>query len=499
MKKTSALRAGLASLGRKFAPSLISRALKEVFSGRGSSPVRAPRSRQAQAFLLEALEPRLLLSAAPIDYTLAATTNLTLSAVDATHVQLSGGSYTSASTDLSASSGALDIFRGSVAADLAADTIHLDLNSLQQLTTGLSVNFTGGLQSLLYQDLVQLDGAGTFGFDVKVQSDSAIKVSATASLDASGHDITLQASEKNSVLGVDGYNLAADATHASVIVLGDLSGANISLKADSTIDTQTKSADVAGLAKLAFILGFSTADVEVGGSSVSHITATSKLDLAATSTVKIVADMTADGGKPANNTDAAVATVGITTNTHARITGNVVVDTTGALLNVSAKSSSTGIAIGDGTSGGAGATVGATVITGETVAAVNDHARITDASGVSITADRLNDATAVAKSTTKGSTDGDSSQESKKQLSKNDAQTGGGNSVSFAGAVAVSTVVSHSSAYLDTAGSVQSSGSLAVISTSATNSQARADGSATVADHDSNAANNTNVGIAVGI
>jgi len=91
--------------------------LKEVFSGRGSSPVRAPRPRQAQAFLLEALEPRLLLSAAPIDYTVAATTNLTLSAVDATHVQLSGGSYTSPSTDLSASSGALDIFRGSVAAD----------------------------------------------------------------------------------------------------------------------------------------------------------------------------------------------------------------------------------------------------------------------------------------------------------------------------------------------------------------------------------------------
>src|SRR6266480_3349675 len=265
----------------------------------------------------------------------------------------------------------------------------------------------------------------------------------------------------------------------------------------STIDTTTSSLDVGSVAKLAFILGFSTADVEVGGSS--HVTATSKLDMQATSTVKIVADMTADSGKADNNTDAAVATIGITTNTYARITGNAVVNTTGALLNVSAKSSSTGIAIGDGTSGGAGATVGAAVITGETVAAVNDHAQITDASGVSITADRLNDATAVAKSTTKGSTDGDSSQESKKQLSGNDAQTGGGNSVSFAGAVAVSTVVSHSSAYLDTAGSVQSSGSLAVISTSATNSQARADGSATVADHDSNAANNTNVGIAVGI
>src|SRR5438552_8931441 len=244
VKRTSALRAGLASLRRKFAPSLISRALKEVFSGRGSSPVRAPRPRQAQAFLLEALEPRLLLSAAPIDYTLATTTNLTLSAVDATHVQLSGGSYTSASTDLSASSGALDIFRGSLAADLAADTIHLDLNSLQQLTTGLSVNFTGGLQSLLFQDHVQLDGAGTFGFDVKVQSDSAIKVSAGASLAAGTHDITLQASEKNSVLGVSGHNFAADATHATVTVLGDLSGANVSLEADSTIDTTTSSLDV---------------------------------------------------------------------------------------------------------------------------------------------------------------------------------------------------------------------------------------------------------------
>jgi len=377
MKKQSAVRTRFDSLRKSFAPTLISRALRQIFSGRGSSQAEArlPRERRHQAFALEALEPRLLLSAATIDYTAAGlTTSLTLAAVDNTHVQLSGDGYTSTSTDLSLSAGALDLSR-SFGADAAGDTIHLDLASLKTLTTGLSVNFTGGLQSVLSHDLVELDNHGAFGFDVAVKSDSAIQVDGGAVLDATGHDITLQASEKNSVLGVDGYNLAADATHALVTVLGDLSGANISLKADSTIDTTTKSIDVFGAAKLAFILGFSTADVEVAGSS--HITATSKLDLQANSTVKIVADMTADTGKSNNNTDAAVATVGITTNTYARITGNAHVDTTGALLNVSAKSSSTGISIGDGTSGGAGATAGVAVITGETVASVQGNAEVT--------------------------------------------------------------------------------------------------------------------------
>src|SRR5690349_14023709 len=169
VKKQSTLRTGFASLRRKFAPSLISRALREIFSARERTPARPPRARHSQAFLLEPIEPRLLPSAAAIDYTAAALqTSLTLSAVDATHVQLSGGSYTSASTDLSASAGELDITRAT-GADFLGDTIHLDLSSLQNLTTGLSVNFTGGLQSLLVQDTVQLDGAGTFGFDVKVQ------------------------------------------------------------------------------------------------------------------------------------------------------------------------------------------------------------------------------------------------------------------------------------------------------------------------------------------
>src|SRR5689334_1296986 len=150
-----------AFLRNRFQPSAISQALRGIFSGGGSKTLtRPPRARHGQAFTLEALEPRLLLSAATIDYATALTTNLTLAAIDETHVQLSDGSgYTSAATDLAASGGALDLSR-SIGAAIFGDTVHLDLSSLKNLTTGLSVNFTGGLQSLVSQDTVQLDGSG---------------------------------------------------------------------------------------------------------------------------------------------------------------------------------------------------------------------------------------------------------------------------------------------------------------------------------------------------
>ena len=236
--KKHAIATRFASLRRRFRPSTISQALRAIFPGRAESP-RSPRPRQGQSFNLEALEPRLLLSAATIDYVAAVTsTSFTLAATDATHVQLTGdGGYSSGAIDLAGHGGALDLTRSTGAA-LFGDTIHLDLASLHTLTTGLSVNFTGGLQSLLSQDLVQLDGAGTFAYDVSIKSDSAIKVAAGASLDATGHDITLQASETSPGLGISGHNFLADARHATVSVLGDLTGANVSLKADSTIDAR---------------------------------------------------------------------------------------------------------------------------------------------------------------------------------------------------------------------------------------------------------------------
>src|SRR5882672_1730512 len=433
---------------------------------------RALQERQRRIMRLEVLEPRLLLSA---DLTAGAGwgTSLTVTATDATHVQMSdGGSNTTGPTAMT-SDGVVNISR-TLTADVRNDTIQLDLANLDDLdlslvgATVLDLKFTGGRQTA-FQDQVQLQGTGIFGYDVKVESDAAIRVNAGASLTATGHDITLAASETDTGIGLGGYNFGADATHATVTVLGDLSASTILLTADSTIDTKTDSLSVLGFAKLAFILAGSTADVDIMGSS--DITATSKLELSATSTVKAVADMTADGGHTGDNTDAAVASVIITSDTHARISGDAVIHTTGATLWLSAKTANTAIGIGDGTSGGKGATVGVTVITGGTEASVSGNAQIVGANSITISADRSNDATAVAKSTTGGSTDSGGGEESNKQLSGNNATDGGGGSISFAGAVAVGTVVSHTTAYVDTTSSVTSSGKFDVSSTSVTSSQ----------------------------
>jgi len=458
---------------------------------------RALQERHRRTMRMEVLEPRLLLSA---DLTAGATwgTTLTVTATDATHVQMTDGTVPNTVTAALTGDGVIKISRDTTG-DITSDTVQLDLASLDGLNLGgatiLDLKFTGGRQTF-FQDQVQLQGTGVFGHDVKVESDAAIKVNAGASLTATGHDITLSVSETDTGFGLSGHNPFADATHSTVTVLGNLSASNILLTADSTIDIKTDSLSFSDVAKLAFILADSTADVDITGSS--QITATSTLALHATSTIKAVADMTSDSGHSGDNTDAAVASVIITSDTHARISGDAVINTTGASLSLLAKTTNTAIAIGDGTSGGKGATVGVTVITGATEASVKGNAQIVGANSITISADRSNDAIAVAKSTTGGSTDSGGGQESNKQLSDNKAGDSSGGSISFAGAVAVGTVVSHTTAYVDTTGSVTSSGKLEVSSTSVTSSQTLADGSPTAADASAGSGSG-NVGIAVGV
>ncbi|HEX5093542.1 MAG TPA: LEPR-XLL domain-containing protein, partial [Burkholderiales bacterium] len=489
MKRPNALGAALTSLRRKFAPTRLSRALREIFSssGMGTTPI----ARTRRGFVMEPLEPRLLLSAT-IDYTAALATDFSLTADDATHVRLAGGSYDSGTIDLAAGSGVLDLLRTGGAEDVAADTIRLNLASLQMLTTGLTINFTGGLQTLLSHDLVQLENAGSFGFDVSVNADSAIHVDSGASLTAAGHDISLASHESSTGLpGLDD-DFYAQATHASVTVSGDLSAENISLTADSTIDADNSSLSLGGL-QLAFIYADSTSKVEISGAS--SVTATGKLDLIATSKVSAVADMKSSGGDTDSSTDAAVASVVITSNGTARIGGSASVNVTGA-LTVSAKNTSLAAAIADGSAAGAGATLGVAVITGTTEASIQGGAGV-QAGSISVLAERLNDATALAKSTPAGATTSGSKQDSQKALEDNKAESSDG-SIDLAGAVAVGTVVSNSHAFVDSSALVQSGAGLDIQSKSVSSSQTLADGSSTASDSGADGGKG-NVAIAVAI
>ncbi|MDI1243849.1 MAG: LEPR-XLL domain-containing protein, partial [Rhodoferax sp.] len=214
-----------------FARSSLASYLSEAFRPKPAktSHLHTRKTNRRLDFSMEAMEPRLLLSA---DLSAGATwgSSLTLIATDATHVQLSDGTNTT--TAALTGDGIINLTRAGGALVQAAngDTVHLNLASLDGLTLGsassLDIKFTGGSQ-LVTQDTVQLDGTGVFGYDVKVESDAAIKVDAAASLTATGKDITLAVSETGTAVGAGGYNFGAGATHATVEVLGDLSAKTI--------------------------------------------------------------------------------------------------------------------------------------------------------------------------------------------------------------------------------------------------------------------------------
>src|SRR5512146_843835 len=210
MKNQSAVKNGLQSLRKRFAPTLISKALKEIFTGWSRSaikgaPTRAPLHR---GFVLEALEPRLLLSA-DINYAAVATAtgaDYTLVANGATTVELRLTSDSSlvASAALDGT-GVVNILRQGVddatSAGLqaaAADTLRLDFNSLSALSgwggSVLDINFTGGAQDI-QQDHVIVQGdtsSSPLDYSVAIHADADIDLPALTKLDlAASKNVTL--------------------------------------------------------------------------------------------------------------------------------------------------------------------------------------------------------------------------------------------------------------------------------------------------------------------
>ena len=494
----SALRNNYRSFRNTFTPSLITRALKNVM-GEAASRWRSspkvgthPRAPGRQSFALEQIEPRLLLSA-DLSAGAAWSTSLTLLALDPSTVRLTDG--TNVDDKTLTGDGIINVTRDTTA-DIMGDTLQLDLSTLDSLNLGaattLDLHFTGGRQQVT-QDLVQLTGTGNFGFDFQIESDAAVELASGASLTATSHDVTLAVNETDSGLPpIDGDKFYADATHASVTVLGDLSAHDIALTADASIDANNTSLGLGPL-QLAFIYADTAATVDISGSS--QVTATGKLDAMASSTVSCVADMSSLMSKTDASTDAAVASVIITSDSSACIAGSAQVQVTGA-LTLSSENSSRAAAIADGSAGGAGATLGLAVITGTTEASVKDSASV-QAGSITVKAQRLNDLTALAKSTPDGATTPASQQDSQKALTDNHAENSDG-SIDLAGAVAVGTVVSHTQAFVDSTTLIQSTNDLDIESKSVSSSQTRADGSSTVADAGADGGNG-NIAIAVGI
>src|SRR5262249_39361910 len=169
--------------------SILDKVVRDLF-GRGDRPkhrrsgaARPPAKRRRQSFALEAIEPRLLLSA-DISYSPVAGTDLTLKAVGS-DIKLFDGSTELGSKTISAGVTSVSLERSTVG-DVVGDTIHVNLTDFGGLNVGagntLNITFTGGDQRLA-PDSVSLEGApaGTLGFGLNVHSDSKISASANAS------------------------------------------------------------------------------------------------------------------------------------------------------------------------------------------------------------------------------------------------------------------------------------------------------------------------------
>ena len=441
--------------GRKpYLPSsLFLRLMRSAFPGWGKSAEQEPATVRRQGFALEAIEPRLLLSADisyPANIADVGITGTTLKAEDHGAGGLFLKLYETSNLSNEVASVQLDdagdvnvnITRA-VTPDLVGDTMCVDLSTFSVLDSfvssnggKLNINFAGGNETPLTDDHVVVQGNGVLGYGLGVNSSCDITLDAGASLSAD--DITLASNAASTGLPPDlltPNKFYAD-SNAGISILGSLTSTSgdIKLTSTSTIDVDNNSLSLGPL-QLAFIYANSDASVNIGGTS--NITSAGKLDITATSNVSGTADMASLNSHTDASTDAAVASVIITSNATASVSGSASLNVTGALA-LSAKNISIAGAIADGSKGGAGATLGLAVITGTTEASIKDNATV-QADSIAVNAESQNDLTALAKSTTGGATTSGTQQDSQTALADNNAQSSGG-SISLAGAVAVGTV-----------------------------------------------------------
>src|SRR5579859_4943841 len=272
------MRTVAALLKRKaFKPSLIGQVLREAFArwGRRYEQRRAPHILAAPArrrgFMLEQLEPRLLLSA-DLSYTgpiaNPTATEFWLKAISSNQVQLYD-SATDTGSSHEATLSAFTITAGTVTmdrllgGDALSDTVHLVTDSFAQLDPGstgitgngnkLGISFEGGDQTL-FQDVVMLDDSTAtdltqtnHAFGLSVTSNSQITASNT-SINVAG-DLSLMSdqtgSDKITGLVVGGKGALA-LGNAGVTLDGatlQATGGTLTLEAHSNLGVTNVTAD----------------------------------------------------------------------------------------------------------------------------------------------------------------------------------------------------------------------------------------------------------------
>ena len=507
----------LRSLGRAFALSSLSRHISEAFKPRPPAPAPAANWRKPRRpeFTLEAMEPRLLLSA-DVNYpAVSAATDVTLRVIDdadpGLKIQLTetaGGSvlFTGA---IAQNENVVNVTRGA-SGSIFADTIRVDLASFALLDPNgdaLTINFDFQGQDL-FKDKVIL-GSGSLDFGLTVRSNTDIEVPATTNitLTDADDDLGLQVAtvstgflnnlatdaEAAFFTGVVGdidyeFDFLAD-VDADLDIRGTLNARNVQLGASATIDIDNAGLGLGSL-QLAFIYANSSANVDIGAGA--QINATGDLGVHALSNLRAIASLSALAGEDAGEADAALSAVILFSDAVAQVRADADISAAGA-FDLIADNIAIGGALADGSAADSGATLALAVLDSSTRASIGGSATVT-AGSVTVGASSQNTLTALAKATSGGAEDDGSAgtgSASQKALLDNDAATSSG-SVSLAGAVAVGTLLSNTEAWVDTTGSLSTTGALDVSATSANAASTLADGSST-------AEGSTGLGIAVAI
>ena len=322
------------AFSRSYLGTLVSEALNRKRSDRLPDFGQKPSGRPA--FSMEAIEPRMLLSA-DISYVPAvsnlAATEFTLRAVNDGGLKIrlfDNLDNVVGSATFDTADGVVNVSRagGAVVQSVVADTVTIDLSTFEVLNTsmsgdGVTINFTGGAQDF-FSDSVVLSGTADLDYDLTIASDADILVKASVHLTAD--DISLSVSMTDSGLPPAGDEFFADAD-ADIDVYGDLFGQDISLSATSTLKVDNDSLGLSSL-QIAFIYANSSAEIDIGGGA--QISATGALAVSAKSDVYANASMASLAGKTDTSTDAAVAGVVVLSNAAARVAGNADLDVTGA-------------------------------------------------------------------------------------------------------------------------------------------------------------------------
>lgn len=467
------------STRKSFKPSVLCNMLLEAIAGwngdsrasKRKAEAKAPR--QWRSFGLEAIEPRLLLSA-DISYTYSAGDVAKFNDGDALN-----NYYRCVIED----SGGADVINvlaedNSVLCSgiLATGGINkVTLTGFEFLGDQLTVDFKGisGQDADKYDIEINMDGKGVIpltGQDdrLEIVGDGgylldSLNVHAHEDITVTGKviadgDITLKSSalDDKGLPKVDGLYFTADSLVTMSDANAELQGANITLLAESTI-TITNSNFSLGPVKAAFAIGNSSAAVNI---SNGVINASVNLNVEAKSTINSTLTTVPDDASDDDDTvDAAVASAVLSSTPTVAISGGDI--DAGGIAIIKATNIVSASSTADGLTGDKGGTLAFNLLLGNTIAQVTGGT--VDADSITIQAISDRTSTAVAKATVGGANSGGGSNESEKRLddpnkdgdNSDKANTGEGD-ISFAAAVAVGVVTGDTQASI-TSGDVHAS------------------------------------------